>query len=48
MLTTNLPYAKALFNPWLLGETCLHDDVDAKEVLSKVLQKIISISTAYA
>jgi hypothetical protein len=37
MLTTNLHYAWAFFNPYLLGEALLHDDANAKEVLNKVL-----------
>ncbi len=48
MLTTNLHYARAFFNPYLLGEVCLHDDVDAKEALNKILQKTISTLTTYA
>jgi len=31
MLTTDLHYAGAFFNPYFLGEPCLHDDADAKE-----------------
>jgi len=31
-----------------LGETHLHDDVDAKEALNKVLWKITCTPTAYA
>jgi len=31
MLTTDLHYVGAFLNPYLLGEACLHDDVDAKE-----------------
>jgi len=41
-------YARALFNPYLLGEVCLHDDANAKEALIKVLQKTTSTSTTYA
>jgi hypothetical protein len=48
MLTTNLHYARALFNPYLLGEACLHDDVNTKETLNKVLRKTIRTLTAYA
>jgi hypothetical protein len=48
MLTTGLHYAKALFNPYLLGEACLHDDVDAKGALNRVLQKTTHTSIAYA
>jgi hypothetical protein len=47
MLTTDLHYAKALFNPYLLGEVLLHD-VDAKKALNKVLQKITSTMITYA
>jgi hypothetical protein len=39
MLMTNLHYTKVFFNPYLLGEACLHDDVDAKKALNKVLRK---------
>ncbi len=31
MLTIDLHYVGAFLNPYLLGEACLHDDVDAKE-----------------
>jgi hypothetical protein len=48
MLTTNLHYAKAFFNPYLLGEARLHDDVNAKETLNKILQKIACTLIAYA
>jgi hypothetical protein len=48
MLTTNLHYAGALLNPYLLGEACLHDDANAKEALNKVLRKIASTPNAYA
>jgi hypothetical protein len=37
MLTTDLHYVGTLFYPYLLGEVCLHDDVDAKEALNIVL-----------
>jgi hypothetical protein len=47
MLTIDLHYAKALLNPYLLGEAHLHD-VDAKKALNKVLQKITSTAIAYA
>jgi hypothetical protein len=47
-VTTNLHYVKALFNPYLLGEACLHDDVDAKENLNKVLWKTTCTLTTYA
>ncbi len=36
-LTTNLHYVGAILNPYLLGEVRLHDDVDVKEALNKVL-----------
>jgi hypothetical protein len=36
MLTTDLHYARALFNLYLLDEICLHDDADAKEALNKI------------
>jgi hypothetical protein len=48
MLTTNLHYAKAFFNPYLLCEVHLHDDADAKEALNRVLQKIATTLTTYA
>jgi hypothetical protein len=48
MLTTNLHYARTLFNPYLLVEVHLDDDLDAKEALNKILQKIANTSTAYA
>jgi hypothetical protein len=41
MLMTNLHYAKVLFNSHLLAKAWLHDDVDAKETLDRVLWKII-------
>jgi hypothetical protein len=44
----DLHYAKALFNPYLLNEVHLHDDVDAKEVLNRMLQKNINSPTSYA
>jgi hypothetical protein len=48
MLTVDLHYAGALLNPYLLGEACPHDDVDANEALNKVLQKTVSTPTTYA
>ncbi len=48
MLTVDLHYAGAFLKPYLLGEACLHDDVDANEALNKVLQKIVSTPTTYA
>jgi hypothetical protein len=39
MLTTNLLYVGALFNPFLLGEVRLHNDANVKETLNIVLQK---------
>jgi hypothetical protein len=48
MLTTNLHYAKAFLNPYLLGEVCLHNDVDAKGALNRILQKTTSTPTTYA
>jgi hypothetical protein len=48
MLTTDLHYARAFLNPYLLGEACLHDDVDAKEALNKVLGKTTCTLIAYA
>jgi len=37
MLMTNLHYARALFNPYLLDEAYLHDDANVEEALNKVL-----------
>jgi hypothetical protein len=48
MLTTGLHCAGFLFNPYLLGEACLHDDVDAKETLNIALQKKTCTLIAYA
>jgi hypothetical protein len=48
MLTTDLHYARALFNPYLLGEACLHDDVNVKETLNKILRKRACTLIAYA
>jgi len=48
MLTTNLHYVKAFFNPYLLGEVRLHDDANAKEIFNKILRKIVHITIAYA
>jgi hypothetical protein len=39
---------KVFFNPYLLGEAHLHDDVDVKEALNTVLWKIVRTPTAYA
>jgi hypothetical protein len=41
MLTTDLHYARVLFNPYLLDEACLHDDANVKEALNIVLWKIV-------
>ncbi len=38
---------KGPFQSYSLGEACLHDDVDVKEALNIVLQKIVGTSTAY-
>jgi hypothetical protein len=48
MLTTDLHYAWAFLNPYLLGEACAHDDANAKEALNKVLRKTIRTPTTYA
>jgi hypothetical protein len=48
MLTIDLHYARALFNPCLLGEACLHADANAKEALNIVLQKTTITLTTYA
>jgi hypothetical protein len=45
---TDLHYARALFNPYLLDEVRLHDDADAKEALNIVLQKTARILITYA
>jgi hypothetical protein len=37
MLMTNVHYARAFLNPYLLGEAHLYDDANAKEALNKVL-----------
>ncbi len=37
MLMINLHYDGAFFNPYFLGEAHLHDDIDAKEALNKIL-----------
>jgi hypothetical protein len=47
MLMIDLRYARALFNPYLLDDIHLHDDVDAKEVLNIFLWKT-STPIAYA
>jgi len=36
---------KVFFNPYLLGEAHLHDDVDVKEALNTVLWKIVRTPT---
>jgi hypothetical protein len=41
------PYEKTILNPYLLVESHLHDDVDAKEAFNHVLQKNINSSTTY-
>jgi hypothetical protein len=48
MLTINLHYEKTFLNTYLLVESHLHDDVDAKEAFNHVLQKNINSSTTYA
>jgi hypothetical protein len=47
MLTIDLHYVKALLNPYLLGETPLHDGVDVKEALNRILQKTVNTQTTY-
>ncbi len=47
MLTTDLHYDRALLNH-IHGEACLHDDVDVKEALNIILQKIVGTPTACA
>ncbi len=39
MLTINLHYEKTFPNPYLLVESYLHDDANAKETFNHVLQK---------
>jgi len=48
MLLIDLHYAKALLNPYLLGEACLLDDANAKEALNKISRKITRTPTTYA
>ncbi len=48
ILIIGLHYAGAFFNPYLLGEACLHDDVHVKEALNITLQKTTLIVIAYA
>jgi hypothetical protein len=48
MLMTNVHYAKAFVNPYLLGEAHLYDEANTKEALNKVLWKTTSILTTYA
>jgi hypothetical protein len=43
-----LTLCKVLFNPYLLGEARLHDDVDVKEAFNRVLWKTTCTPTAYA
>jgi hypothetical protein len=45
MLTTNIHYARALFNPYLLGGVCLHDDANAKEIFKSFAKKTHSPTT---
>jgi hypothetical protein len=47
MLTTDLHYARALLNPYLLGEGCFHNDVNVKEMLNCVLRENTNNSTTY-
>jgi hypothetical protein len=47
MLTTDLHYARAFLNLYLLGEACLHDDANV-EALNKVLWKTAHTPTTYA
>jgi hypothetical protein len=42
MLTTNEDYVRAFLDPYLLGEAYLHDDINAKEMLKRVLWKSTS------
>ncbi len=37
MLMIDLHYARAFFNPYLLGEARFHDDEDVENVLNRVL-----------
>jgi hypothetical protein len=48
MLTIDLHYVRAFFNPYLLGEAHLHLDADANKALNRVLWKIVCTLTAYA
>jgi hypothetical protein len=36
------------YHPYLLGEARLHDDLDVKKMLNRVLRKKINTSIAYA
>ncbi len=47
MLKTNLHYVWTFLNPYLLGETCLHDYPNAKKMLNHMLQKTINNPTTY-
>ncbi len=48
MLMIDLHYVGAFFNSYLLDEARLHDDVDVKEALNRILQKTTSTLIAYA
>jgi hypothetical protein len=48
MLMTDLHYVGAFLNSYLLNEAHLHDDVDVKEVLNRILQNTTSTLIAYA
>jgi len=48
MLMINIHYVRAFFNLYLLGEVHLHDDVDVKVTLNRVLQKTTCTQIAYA
>ncbi len=47
MLTINLHYARALFNPYLWDEPCFHDDSNVKETLNCMFWKSTNSSTNY-
>jgi hypothetical protein len=47
MLTINLHYVRALFNPYLWDEPCFHEDSNVTETLNCMLLKNINSSTNY-
>ncbi len=47
MMKTNLHYVRAFLNPYLLGNNMIHDDVNAKEGIKRVLWKMLVDATSY-